>query len=174
MENNYGNFVRLLMYNHSKNITTKKADLKYAFKIQNKDIAYLINYAKSKINLLGLELVGINKNKVVDPISSEKYSLRRLYPLESDKSSTVSDLDKKIIIVLFFIFLEGGQIGYVKLIYFCKKINLFKNDSLDDYLMFLKREKYINIFKLEDEMNVEFGYRYFLEYNEFDMLSFLE
>ena len=156
MENNYGNFVRLLMYNHSKNITTKKADLKYAFKIQNKDIAYLINYAKSKINLLGLELVGINKNKVVDPIS------------------TVSDLDKKIIIVLFFIFLEGGQIGYVKLIYFCKKINLFKNDSLDDYLMFLKREKYINIFKLEDEMNVEFGYRYFLEYNEFDMLSFLE
>ncbi|EQB60420.1 hypothetical protein NAPIS_ORF02024 [Vairimorpha apis BRL 01] len=72
----YGSFVRLLMYNTNKNILTKKQEIKTKYGIDTKGVHELIEYTKLNINNLGLELIGVEKNSVVDPVLTDKYFLR--------------------------------------------------------------------------------------------------
>lgn len=165
---NYGNFVRLLMLNSSKNTTTKKQDLKIKYEISNKEVLSLIDYTKSKLEDIGLELVGIEKNEVVDPLTSEKYAIRR-----SESISGNIDVDKKISVIYVLILLDDGSIDLTKLVQHCKKIVLFKDDDIENYLRYLKKDNFINFVKVNEEFNVVLGYRYFIEYGDLNILDML-
>ncbi|WUR03456.1 segregation and condensation protein B [Vairimorpha necatrix] len=159
MQNNYGGFVRLLMYNHSRNILTKKQELKDIFKMQNQDILSLVEYTKENIRLLGLELLGIEKNNLIDPLKSDKYFLR--------SKKEIYNYNNKLIIIFVLILLEEGEISHDKLISQYNEIN-------KEYLNILKRDNYIYINKEDNDLVVGLGWKYYVEYGETDILQLLE
>ncbi|EOB11801.1 hypothetical protein NBO_810g0001 [Nosema bombycis CQ1] len=71
----YGIFVRILMLNVSKSKLTRKMEVRDELQIENQRMNKLIEFTRDKVPLLGFELIGIEKNQIVDPLKAEKYYL---------------------------------------------------------------------------------------------------
>ncbi|KAF9764660.1 hypothetical protein NGRA_0390 [Nosema granulosis] len=169
----YGIFLRMLMLNVNKSKTTRKADVREELKIDNSTMQRLVEFTKEKVKALGFELLGIQKNLVVDPLVAEKYYLVGLKDAQNTEKKAV-DSFKKMNVIFTLILIEGGKISIKRLEFLCSKTKFFKSESIEGFIRFLKKESYLEITKEETESYVELGWRFNAEFDKETVLGLVK
>jgi hypothetical protein len=159
------------MLNVSKSKLTRKMEVRDELQIENQRMNKLIEFTRDKVPLLGFELIGIEKNQIVDPLKAEKY-----YLIKKDECKTQIDpLPLKRMATIFsLILIEGDRCSLKRLVFLCSKVNVFSKDDIEGFIRFLKKEGYLEILKEEAEYFVVLGWRFNAEYDAKGLLDCIQ
>ncbi|AFN82968.1 hypothetical protein EROM_050350 [Encephalitozoon romaleae SJ-2008] len=163
-----GEFVRILMDNHRKSTPTRKQSVRAQLKVGLKEMGALVELSKGYLEKLGLELVGIGKEGVIDPMTAEKYFIRRIKPSPATEKFLPEET-QRLILAFTFLILERKVIEVPRLWFFMQKTGVFESE--DDFAEFLnqtKRQGYLFVTKVEESLIITPGWRYHCDFHNFD------
>ncbi|KAG5859649.1 hypothetical protein KMI_05g08310 [Encephalitozoon hellem] len=169
-----GEFVRILMDNHRKSVPTRKQNVRAQLKVGMKEMGALVEFSRGYLQKLGLELVGVGREGTSDPITAEKYFIRRLEP-SNETTEILSEESRRLILVLTFVILERKSIEVPRLWFFIQRTGVFESeDDFTEFLRQVKRQGYLSIAKVEESHVVTPGWRYYCDFHSFDPKGYFQ
>ncbi|ADM11485.2 uncharacterized protein Eint_050360 [Encephalitozoon intestinalis ATCC 50506] len=163
-----GEFVRMLIENHRKSVPTRKQSVRAQLKVGIKEVIVLIEASKEYLRKLGLELVGISKVEIVDPMDAEKYFIRRLEP-SNDVDPHPTEEFRRLILVLTFVVLEQKSVEISRLWFLLQKTEVFESeDDFSEFLRWAKGQGYLFAVRDEERLVITLGWRYYCDFHRFD------
>lgn len=150
-----------LISNHTRNVLTSKKKLRSKYKFSN--VNEVLERADCQLKKFGMTLVGLEDNNTRGSYkNTEKVHIVLLEEMNNEESEVVQPIFKHLVIILSIIYFEKNHITHTKLTTMTKDyINTVILDTL-------KSKNYI-AYKEENEQSfVVFGWRYYLEFQDFD------
>ncbi|EPR78280.1 hypothetical protein SLOPH_2474 [Spraguea lophii 42_110] len=171
-----GQIVRYIIESHKKGIRSIRRNISSEFKISKTDYPSTIQKVAEKFEELGITLVGIDCMVPQSYVNAEKYFLVKNNNEHVKKIKVeINDFDLKLMILIFtIIFTEGDHVGHPRLIKILSKSEKLKNYDLIGFINTMKRKGYLNITKIDEELIVDFNWRFYVEFPNFNPIKIMD
>ncbi|KAL0265602.1 UNVERIFIED_CONTAM: hypothetical protein PYX00_011315 [Menopon gallinae] len=163
-----GELIRLLIENTNRSRFTTRKDIRSLLKVDRQGFNECIDSLSEMLRGLGLSL-----SAPASVYESDVFFLTRRTDTAHNKKAKTRDCSARfytLVVVLTLIHLENGRIELERFLDVLRKI--FGEKSAEDVVSELKRKKYIKVEKSDEEMAVTYGWRYHLDFVEFDPFEF--
>lgn len=163
-----GELVRLLIENTNRSRFTTRKEIRSLVKVDRQCFNDAIDFLTETLGSLGLSL-----SAPTNAYESDVFFLTRKTDNAHSKKLKTREYSSKfynLVVVATLIHMENNNVELVKLMDVLRKI--FDEKSAEDVVSELKRRKYIKVEKIGEEMVVTYGWRYHLDFVNFDPFEF--
>ncbi|KAM0672457.1 hypothetical protein CWI42_012200 [Ordospora colligata] len=163
-----GEFIRIIIDKQSVSMPIRKQSIKDGLGITQKEMHMLIRQADTHLQKLGLELVGINKGRLVGIEHAEKFFIRRLKPSRMPPRIPIEDF-KGIVVIFAFVILEHSCIEEKRLCNLLHNAGVMRSEEeFFQIISWAKKQGYLCTSKDNEQSIVELGWKYHCEFPGFD------
>eukprot|EP00866_Antonospora_locustae_P002366 jgi/Antlo1/2366/199 len=163
-----GELVRLLIENTNRSRFTTRKDIRSFVKVDRHSFNDVINFLVETLGTLGLSL-----SAPTNTYESDVFFLTRRTNntcIKKIKTREYSSKFYNLVVVASLIHMENKCVELGRLMDFLHKI--FGEKSAEDVVSELKRRKYIKVEKKDEEMVVTYGWRFNIDFVDFDPFEF--
>lgn len=163
-----GELVRLLIENTNRSRLTTRKDIRSLVKVDRQSFSDAIDFLVETLGRLGLSL-----SAPTNVYESDVFFLTRKTDSVHSKKIKTRECSSRffnLVVVATLIHMENKCVELGRLMDVLRKI--FSEKSAEEIVSELKRRKYIKVEKKDEEMVVTYGWRYHLDFVDFDPFEF--
>lgn len=162
-----GELIRMLIENTNKSKFTTRKEMRTVLKVEKGDFNASLDALVKSLNDLGLTLSAPSSL-----YESDVFFLTKDVD-EANKKARTCEYSKRhyqLVVAMTLIHLENKAVELNKFLGMLKRV--FGEKCSEDLFSELKRTKYVKVEKNEEEMVVMYGWRYYMDFSNFNPLEF--